>query len=160
MNRDPASLENLKPLYEPPPVTWYPPAAGWWILGGLAIVACLIAGWLAWRRWKANAYRRAGLRALQGCVHCAEVADVLKRTALCTYPRAKIAALSGETWCQWMATTAGQSPSANVRHALTLGVYSGAKVDQHQFEELTDYAATWIRTHRSGRDTQAVEGGR
>ena len=46
---DPATLlEQLAPLREPAPITWWPPAPGWWLLGVL-MMALLLWGayWLA-----------------------------------------------------------------------------------------------------------------
>ena len=58
---DPASLSKLHDIVAMPPVSWWPPAAGWIVL---AVLLFLAGGWLAWkafRRHRVHAYRRAAL---------------------------------------------------------------------------------------------------
>src|SRR5258705_4032303 len=62
---DPTSLENLYDIITPSPVPWWPPAPGWYVVGGVVLVLAVWASWLGWRRWQAAAYRRAGLTELQ-----------------------------------------------------------------------------------------------
>ena len=93
---DPTSLQNLRDIVEPAPVPWWPPAVGWWIL---LVVVAAFAVWLAsraWRRRHANAYRRAALKELRSATNPVEIAEILKRTALCAFPRTAVASLSGE----------------------------------------------------------------
>ena len=44
MKPDPASLENLRDIAVPPPVPWWPPAPGWWVLGLLALLVLIYLG--------------------------------------------------------------------------------------------------------------------
>jgi hypothetical protein len=108
MNTDPADLANLRGLALPPPVPWWPPPAGWWILaaGILAITAMALVR--LWRRYHANAYRRAALRELAALPLAAgapAIAELLKRTALAAYPRTEVAALSGAAWLAFLDRT-------------------------------------------------------
>ena len=48
-NPDPSSLDNLFDIVVPPPVSWWPPAPGWYVVGGLAIA---LAVWAARRGWQ------------------------------------------------------------------------------------------------------------
>ena len=94
MKPDPASLDNLRDIVEPPPIPWWPPAVGWWVLLGLVVVMAAVVGLLAWRKWRAGAYRRAALSELESAHGMAAIAETLKRTALAAFPRTDVAALS------------------------------------------------------------------
>ena len=145
MNSDPASLANLRDIVTPPPVPWWPLAPGWWfLLTVLGLVAVLVAV-QGWRRWRANAYRRAALRALGHAENAASIAEILKRAALVASPRAQVASLTGSAWVKWLAETGGRPVPAAVSQALTIGVF--AERESAGVSELAAFAAEWIRSH-------------
>lgn len=145
MNSDPASLANLRDIVTPPPVPWWPLAPGWWfLLTVLGLIAVLMAVH-GWRRWRANAYRRAALRALRGAADVASIAEILKRAALVAYPRTQVASLSGSAWVKWLAETGGRPVPAAVSQALTVGVF--AEREFAEISQLAAFAAEWIRSH-------------
>ncbi len=145
MNNDPASLENLRDIVVPPPVPWWPPAPGWWIVFAMLLVTVAVFGFRAWRSWHANAYRRQALRELRGVTSVAKMAEILKRTALCAYPRTDIAALSGTAWCQWLEQTGGRPVPENIAQALTRDLF--AKPENVNDQEVSLFAAEWINRH-------------
>jgi hypothetical protein len=143
---DPASLQNLRDIVEPTPVSWWPPAVGWWILSVIVAAVGIVIALRAWRRWQANAYRREALRELQSATNAVEIAAILKRTALCAFPRATIASLSGEAWSDWLRQTAGQEVPATVAETLEHGIY--AETNRKEFADLASFVDLWIRHHR------------
>lgn len=149
MNPDPANLANLRDIVEPSPVPWWPPAPGWWWL--LTIVGLIVVGAavLGWRHWRANAYRRVALRELRGSDNVALIAELLKRTALVAYPRARVASLTGRAWVDWLAETGGQPVPASVCQVLTVGPYSGREFEE--LGELVSFAESWIRRHQMNK---------
>ena len=146
MTQDAASLDNLRDIAEPLPVSWWPLAAGWWIMVAAAAIALAVFGYRFWRRWESKAYRRAALTELASAHNDADVAEILKRTALCAYPRDAVASLTGETWCDWLSQTAGVAVPAVVGEQLARGVFHNAAT---RTTELTDYAKHWINSHRT-----------
>ncbi|MGI9472711.1 MAG: DUF4381 domain-containing protein [Rubripirellula sp.] len=159
MNPDPASLGNLRDIVPPDPVSWWPLAAGWWIVIvaiGLAIAFGLARGW---RTWKANAYRRAALAELQQARSVADVATVLKRVALCAFPRSSVASLSGQRWCRWLESTSDARMTPEVSGALTRGLF--ADEDSEGVVACQAFAAKWIQSHETPNKTvgagEAVE---
>ncbi len=149
MNPDPANLANLRDIATPPPVSWWPPAPGWWfLLTVLGLVAVLVAVH-GWRRWRADAYRRAALRELRGAENVASIAELLKRAALAACPRTQVASLTGSAWVKWLAETGGRPVPAAVSEALAVGAYSGCELAD--VSELAPFAAQWIRSHRIGQ---------
>jgi len=145
MNSDPASLDNLREIILPPPVPWWPLAAGWWVLLAVLCLAAVIAAFRAWRTWRGNAYRRAALRELAVGGSAAAIAEILKRTALVAYPRTDVASLSGSAWLAWLAETGGRQVPQAVTEALTRGVF--ANHDAADVGEVAAFAADWIRSH-------------
>ncbi|MEM1151713.1 MAG: DUF4381 domain-containing protein [Pseudomonadota bacterium] len=103
-------MAELIPPPEPAPISLMPQTVGWPIL--LLLVAGL-AALLLRRRLKmrhAEAYRRAALTALDAAgMAPADVALVLRQTALAAYPRSDVASLYGQDWLDFLARTGGQS---------------------------------------------------
>lgn len=112
-------LRELKDIVPPPEPPWYllPPAA--WL--GLAGVLAALA-WIWHRRRRRRAWRRVAAAGLELDAirrrHAArddppalarELADWLKRVALQAYPRAEVAALSGERWLEFLDRAAGDA---------------------------------------------------
>ena len=147
MNSDPASLDNLRDIVELPPVSWWPLAPGWWaVLFALTIFA-IVAAASAWKRWNANAYRRAALRELESAVTLSAVEKILKRAALCAYPRAQIAPLSGQAWCQWLGRTSGANVPTGVVKSLAEEIFK--KSDSQETSETLAFARRWIKSHKA-----------
>ena len=111
MSADPADLSNLHDIALPAPVSYWPPAPGWWILGFalLAVTLILIARLVAHHR--RNAYRRAALRELDAIGPAVDSASavcisaVLKRAALVAFPREQVAGLTGPAWLAFLDRT-------------------------------------------------------
>ncbi len=104
-------LAQLRDIHPPDPVSWWPPAAGWWLLG-LAVVGL---GWVSWWSWQAR--RRSVARAARAELsrikaeaeggRCpgevvAEVSALLRRCALARFPAHEVAGLSGEAWLAFL----------------------------------------------------------
>ncbi|XZE52201.1 DUF4381 domain-containing protein [Planctomycetaceae bacterium SH139] len=148
MNSDPASLENLRDIAQPPPVSWWPPALGWWVLLAAIVIAAGFVALRGWRRRKARAYRRAAVRELESAQSIAEIAALLKRTALAAYPRSEIASLSGKTWCQWLQETGGQPVPKAVAKVFSEGIFTKSAAENAQ-EEVSAFVRVWIQNHPS-----------
>ncbi len=150
MKPETSSLNNLRDIAVPPPVSWWPLAPGWWFV--IMIVASVLSyiAYLSWRTWYSSAYRREALNALAQSTTIAEVSNVLKRTALAKFPRSEVAALSGEQWCTWLQRTGKESLSNVVQKAFTIDVFTNA--DLSSLPEVLIFAESWIRTHKSSSD--------
>lgn len=105
---DPQKLP-LRDIHLPEPVSWWPPAPGWWLLLALAAAAIALAIWLRRRPRRRTAPRRLALRELQQ-IRAAyaqhgdprrlvrELSVLLRRSAISLFPRAETAGLTGEAW--------------------------------------------------------------
>ncbi|MBS1202779.1 MAG: hypothetical protein H6R22_1288, partial [Chromatiaceae bacterium] len=63
----PDPLAGLRDWHLPDPVSWWPPAPGWWLVAGLALAACALTlhWWLRRRRRRHGAPARAALGELE-----------------------------------------------------------------------------------------------
>ena len=154
--QDPTSLDRLHDIVLPPAVSWWPPAPGWYVLSAVLLLATAWYGWWQLRCWRATAYRREALRELATLQDAAEMAQLLRRTALAVAPRDAVAAATGDAWLQWLAQRGPEAPPT-VREALTVGVYASptaaSRMDAAALPALRDYCRRWILQHEAGRRT-------
>jgi hypothetical protein len=83
------SIEQLKELGLPAPISYAPQTWGWWVLLALLILAALLVGIRRYRQWRRDAYRREGLARLaqlrgrsDDLNALRELPELLKRVAL------------------------------------------------------------------------------
>lgn len=140
------SLQDLRDIVEPDAVSWWPPAIGWWIVASAGVMTGAWILWMSMRRWQANAYRRAALIELKDANSDAEIAALIKRTAMCVYPRREIAPLTGPQWVDWLEKHGGVAVPNSMTRLLSEGVF--ADRTETVAEELRQFADAWIRLHR------------
>ena len=148
MNDASTSLDRLHDIVLPPEVPWWPLAPGWYLVLGILLVLILVLGHRVWQRYQANAYRRAALRELAVAQDLPSIAELLRRTALAVAPREEIAAMTGDTWLDWLSAQSPEAIPDVVREQLTTGVYEQRGADQ-ELTPLRRFAARWIAHHRS-----------
>jgi Domain of unknown function (DUF4381) len=170
MNADPTSLENLFDLVAPPPVPWWPPAPGWFVVRGVGLVLVTWTAWRAWQRWRAAAYRRAALAELQQLKTLAanpkqreaalqQVPELIKRTALAAFPRGDVASLSGMEWLRFLDRT-GQTNAftrgrGQLLPELAYDPRGTAQMDASAVEELFSVVRRWIDRHSAAIEAAA-----
>ena len=107
-------LDRLEPLLIPDAVSYFPVTPGWWVVAALLLTLSLYACWRGCQHWRGNAYRRQALRELAEIANqdegrrAAEIATLLKRTALAAYPRDRVAGLAGHDWAEFLRDTAAR----------------------------------------------------
>ena len=154
---DPGSLDRLHDIALPPPVSWWPPAPGWYIVGAAVLVLAGVAVWVLVARWWKNRYRRAALRELDDIaaapnspIGLDRVADLVKRVALAAYPREQVASLNGEPWLEFL-DASGQTDGFTCGPGRVLGgtLYSLDLLFKHDVPDpLVTTVRHWIRHHR------------
>ncbi len=145
----PTSLDLLEDIVVPEPVSWWPLAPAWWVLIAIVVLGSACWGWLAYRRGKSNAYRRAALRELDELGDgVAGVPALMKRVALAMWPRSEIAGLSGERWIAFLRDTSPDGFDEESAEALLEAGYRGGELDAGKRSSLTRSAKRWIATHR------------
>lgn len=145
-------LELLHEIVPPLPVSLMPQTVGWWILGGwaLAVVCCVAAALIRHRR--RNRYRRIAVSELRAISArqddpraAAELAALLKRTALAAYPRDRVASMYGRDWAAFLVQSVnGDRRVAEAADALAAAAYR----EDSNLPVIVPAAERWIRQHR------------
>lgn len=155
MNRaDP--LAQLRDIHLPAPVSWWPPAPGWWLAG---FVALAVAAWLTYflRRWfLRNRYRKVALNKLflldrnekeRASAVLEEIAALLRRVAMQTYGRQRVAPLAGDAWLAFLDQT-GNTSEFSSGAARVLGSERYRPAVEADIDQVLGIAKKWIREHR------------
>jgi hypothetical protein len=111
MNDPQTLLSQLRDIHMPEPVSWWPPAPGWWLLAGLLVLAGLL--WWTLARRRRPAHIKSALReldALQATFQAdgnhqrliTDVSRLLRRAALAHFPRQQVAGLTGQQWLEFL----------------------------------------------------------
>lgn len=161
----PDPLAQLRGWHLPDPVSWWPPAPGWWLLTALILIGVwLVVRW--WRRW-----RRAGggarqarreLDSLQAALasdgdvrrFVAGVSQLLRRLALTHFPRQTVAGLSGSEWLAFLdATGGGDGFTHGPGRILVESAYRPVIPQADTFDPapLARLAADWIQANHTKR---------
>lgn len=150
------SLQNLHDVVAPVAIGWWPLAPGGYLILGLSAVGL---AWLAYRRmlrFHHDRYRRVALRTLRqiqergpGPQAAAELAVLLKKTALAAWPRTRVASLSGHDWSNFLVHTgASKTAAQRLSAAAYSDLTSDPTSDPAAHDRLCEEAAKWIRGHQ------------
>ncbi len=159
--QDPTDLRSMVEPVAPLRVPMGPDTPAAWLAIALLAAGMLAIAWWLLRRWRAQAYRRAALRALdqvglraedraQRSAALIELNAILKRTALAAWPRAAVAALSGEAWLRFLETTGAPRVARESLAPLGEAVYrssAATALDDASTHALLEAARTWVRHH-------------
>ncbi len=109
MPTDPQALE-LRDIHLPDPVSWWPPALGWWMVLLVTLLFVIILFWLR-KRWlekkrSAKVIARQELGLIQKKYQqqpdqhqlVEDLSVLLRRACLSVFPREDSAGLTGEKW--------------------------------------------------------------
>jgi len=105
---NPGSELPLRDIHLPDPVSWWPPAPGWWMLL-ISLLAIALLSWFLHHRYRRNALPRAAHQALHSIgedyrqsgdaqVLAQQLSMLLRRVSLSCYPRQEVAGLTGWAW--------------------------------------------------------------
>jgi len=161
---DSIGLQNLHDIVVPAPVSWLPPAPGWYALA-LTLLLFLIWGAVVWyRHRRRNLYRRQALAELarietalagDGATNLLlpRVPELLKRAALAAYDREEVASLSGKPWLDFLDHSGGKPLFSGENGRLLLTCSYGAAtllegISREQVRSLCQSVHTWLVAHR------------
>ena len=156
----------LRDIHLPDPVTWWPPAIGWWLVCALVLIVALAVMALvrrrARRRNSPTTIARRDLERLQQA--WAEHADVqrlltdlstwLRRAGMSLASREAAAGVTGERWIRFLDELAGAEFFAADAALLIAGPYRSAdQSGREDAERMLSTCRRWLAavTHRAER---------
>ncbi len=165
---DPAtasSLSALRDIHLPGPVSLWPLAAGWWLLGGILLLVAVGAARVARARCRRQrAWQEAAAEELtrietafaadrDAVELAASLSALLRRSVLARFPERKIAALRGEDWFEFLCHDAAAPPGAETPDPdslrlvrdLTHSAYAGVDTTTVPPDEWIVFVRSWIR---------------
>ncbi|HEX5126979.1 MAG TPA: DUF4381 domain-containing protein [Rhodocyclaceae bacterium] len=107
------ALSGLRDIHLPPPISWWPPAPGWWLLVALVPLLGLVF-YIVLRLRRRNRWRVVALAELTHLRQqyaaqnlsaqklVGELSVLLRRVAISRFPREQVASLSGEAWLEFL----------------------------------------------------------
>ena len=149
-------LAQLRDIHLPEPVSWWPPAPGWWVATLLALAAVFLVIFYLRKYWLQKRYRRAALQALGNIslhdemnkqVLLEEMSALLRRVALQAYGREKVAPLTGEPWLIFLDDT-GKTEQFTSGAAKVLGDGLYQSSVEADMEQVMLIVRNWIKGHR------------
>ena len=157
-------LERLHDIVAPPPVSWWPPAPGWYVAAAVLLIAVAWLGYRRWRAYRANRYRRAALEELSSIARLVRdpssrpeglgaLSALLKRVALSMWPRGDVASLSGDAWIRFLDETGNAPRFADEPARLVAGAAyatpaATAGLSDADVEGMLSAVRGWIVEHR------------
>lgn len=166
-------LAQLADIHLPEPVSFWPPAIGWWILAALALVLLIILfrKFASYRRQqKVCQYAVAELERCYDSYSNAEPAEInqskldyanrfntiVRRVALVHYPQANVACLDGPAWVDFIRQKGESSlMSDEIAEALQYGRFQ-TKCDV-DVDSMQDFGKQWIASLYKGGKTSAAQ---
>jgi Domain of unknown function (DUF4381) len=162
MNSDPASLDRLHDIVAPPSVPWWPPAPGWYGVAAIIFILSLVLILRSVIHWQRNRYRREALAEFvrqekfladpfRRAAALAALAELLKRVALTAFPRAKVAALTGPAWFDFLdrtgSTTMFASDFGPILARATYDPLAAVALEEQEIRETAALVRHWIVYH-------------
>lgn len=142
-------------LQEPEAIEFTFDAIGWSILMGIGAIGIMVFAIIRIRRYQKNKYRRAAIKTIVNHQHDNAEALVktlsmaLKRVAMNTYGREKVASLSGAHWLDFLMETCPKTNRYDMELVLE-GTYNHElirEMDAERQNELKRSVTYWIQHH-------------
>ena len=152
MNPDP--LAQLRDIHLPAPVSWWPPAPGWWGLVLLVLILSGLGAYILFLSMRKKRHRRAALKELallrknsDSRVALEQLAALLRRVAIQSFGRKEVVGLTGRKWLELLDRTGGTDQfSCGAGEALGENLY---RADfRITIDPIFLLVEKWIRRHK------------
>jgi hypothetical protein len=152
------ALSNLKDIHLPPPIGFWPPAYGWFIITALILMLVVVAlkRYMLYRKKRhlkqealsrIEAIRQQSLQNSNMAESAADISILLKQIALMRYPRVDVAAITQEQWLLFLNTHPGDVDFTPVKSLLLEAPYQAEATGD--INTLIKLATHWIKRQLS-----------
>ena len=149
-----ASLDRMHDIIVPDAPGFFPPAPGWYILLLLLLALLFHVTMKAYKRYKAEAYRREALQELtayheKSRESALALLSLAKRTGITAYGREKIAPLLDDAWWDFVEEHSEATIDDVFREGVRSMLYDADfTLTDSMFERLHEVVGVWIKSHR------------
>ena len=153
---NPDLMAQLRDIHAAPPVPWWPPAPGWWVVALLVLAVLVWFGRRLVSRYRVHQRRQQMLGWIDHLnatvdpqkdphAYLSTLNRVFKVVALRAFPEQQCAGMSGEQWTDFLQQNLNAKQSDEALSVLASGPYSPApNFDSAIISEL---ARAWIKQH-------------
>jgi hypothetical protein len=154
---DQTSLDLLNDIVLSATVGWWPLAPGWYVVAIALLMVLLVFSWRSLKKWQSNQYRRIALQELASISssdtpELGRLPELLKRVALCVWPRTQVASLSGKDWHEFLDQSVGDrsfcAGPGNTLDRLSYDAEAGQKLSKDDSANLLKASENWLRHHQ------------
>ncbi len=155
---------NLRANHLPDPISFWPLAAGWWILLAIIILAVSVGIYFILKHRKANAFRRDALQSLEAIPLTpqfpAEANTLLKQVCL-SHPNTPehIAGAAGSTWKDFLIENTNAFDDSKASWLSTVAYQENSAITDIEVQQLKAACKEWIKQYKpnSGNKTGVTE---
>ena len=143
----------LRDIHIPEPVSWWPPAIGWWCLAIVIPLLLVFFIWLYKRLARKNALKTAKkyLTAIkqdtskEASHKLAELSVLIRRVAISVAPRELAAGLTGREWLEYLDQSVKGSPfSTGAGQLLADAPYRKSAITEAEMLSLINLCEEWV----------------
>lgn len=151
-------LARLHEIHLPEPISWWPLASGWYVVGGLLLCILIVLAYGLIAHFYQGRAKRQALRLLvayekqymlerNSQLSSARISELLRRVALVYFPREQVASLQGESWLHFLNNSGDNIDFSVVRAVLLEQPYQPIDI-QGNLPLFFSMAKTWISQRR------------
>jgi len=111
------ALKDLRDIHEPDPISFWPPAPGWWIVLILTIAAVFLLRWWL-KRDKSPRYKKLANEELKNIITnyevqrngyktAGEISELIRKIMVLTDDRSEVAGMIDEEWLSYLDSKSG-----------------------------------------------------
>ena len=148
-----ASLDNLHDIIVPEAIGFFPPAPGWYVVGLLVLALLFHFGIHFYKQYQKSLYKREALAEFCQLGEEYEILDLMKRVAIYSFGREKVASLTGDEWWNFIEKHSEVKVYTVLRNYCNQIIYDSNTIHDPKYNyHLREVAKLWIKMHKVTKD--------